>query len=463
MFEPVIQEISIPDNIILRQQSNVLRKVSCVDGILTTNERIDRNGLNARAHIAGLWGVSSSSHITVQNAKLLVYEAIKNAKMLSCCSKEQQTKKFCHQATSRMPNNNIPRIGYVDVAQAIIIEYVKRIDKYISSTYKNICTRRVMIYVDGIEKFIRTHIYDDLLNSTTKRTCIYIEMGAYNSEGVVTTVAGRMGVPYEIDYWHTLMSDSMIVAERVYKRLIDKTQAQEACKGIFPCILHPDVAGILAHESIGHNVEADMVGKGSFVTRFLGNQIASEKVSITDFAHTAFNESAGLPLFVDDEGTICRDVSIIEKGKLVGYLHDCESAKRYHTVPSGNSRAYLAFDEPLIRMRNTALHPGVDRLADMISSIDHGYYLLSSGGGQADSNGEFIFNVDMGYEIKNGKLSHAIKDTTISGNAVVILSSITMVSNDFIWDVTGLCSKFQSMILATGGPYVKCNLFLGKE
>ena len=57
MFEPVIQEISIPDNIILRQQSNVLRKVSCVDGILTTNERIDRNGLNARAHIAGLWGV----------------------------------------------------------------------------------------------------------------------------------------------------------------------------------------------------------------------------------------------------------------------------------------------------------------------------------------------------------------------------------------------------------------------
>ena len=46
-------------------------------------------------------------------------------------------------------------------------------------------------------------------------------MGAYNSEGVVTTVAGRMGVPYEIDYWHTLMSDSMIVAERVYKRLID--------------------------------------------------------------------------------------------------------------------------------------------------------------------------------------------------------------------------------------------------
>ncbi len=46
---------------------------------------------------------------------------------------------------------------------------------------------------------------------------------------------------------------------------------------------------------------------------FLGNQIASEKVSITDFAHTAFNESAGLPLFVDDEGTICRDVSIIEK------------------------------------------------------------------------------------------------------------------------------------------------------
>ena len=45
--------------------------------------------------------------------------------------------------------------------------------------------------------------------------------------------------------------------------------------------------------------------------------------------------------------------------------------------PTGNARAYTFSDEPLIRMRNTAILPGKDKLDDMIASIEDGYYLLA--------------------------------------------------------------------------------------
>lgn len=464
MFEPVIYRISIPENITLRQQKNVLRKVSCVDGVITANEQIDRHGLIARANVSGFWGMATSSIISAESAHSLAERSFNNAKLLSEVANRQSINNSPPDSIIQLPEVSIPHSKYDDVEQSIIIDLVKQIDQYICNTFQNnISTRRVMVCVEGIEKYIRSAAHNHFMCSTIKRSCIYIEMGTYNADGVVITVADKKGVPYEIGCWTSLLDDSKEVADRIYSRLIDKKRAKDVCEGVFPCILHPDVAGILAHESIGHNVEADIVKKGSFARNILGRQIASEKVSVTDFANTAFGKPAGLPLFVDDEGTTCRDVKIIEKGILVNYLHDIESAKHFNTVPNGNARAYLAFDEPLIRMRNTAFHPGEDQLSDMISSIDHGYFLLSSSGGQADINGNFIFNVDMGYEIKKGNISHAIKDTTISGNAIDILSSISMVSKDFLWDITGLCSKYQSMILATGGPYIKCNLLLGKE
>ena len=87
---------------------------------------------------------------------------------------------------------------------------------------------------------------------------------------------------------------------------------------------------------------------------------------------------------------------LIKDGILVGYMNNRESAERFNMVPTGNARAYLFSDEPLIRMRNTAVLPGKSKLEDMIASIDDGYYLLDTNNGQADTTGEFMFGVTFG-------------------------------------------------------------------
>jgi TldD protein len=130
-------------------------------------------------------------------------------------------------------------------------------------------------------------------------------------------------------------------------------------------------------------------------------------------------------------------------------------------TPHGNARAYAFSDEPLIRMRNTAVLPGNDKLEDLISSIDDGYYLINSNNGQADTTGEFMFGVTLGYEIKNGKIGNAIKDTTISGVAFDMLKTVDMVSDEMEWASSGFCGKKQPMPVGMGGPSIRCKVNVG--
>ena len=52
-------------------------------------------------------------------------------------------------------------------------------------------------------------------------------------------------------------------------------------------------------------------------------------------------------------------------GILVGYMNSRETAQHFGMEPHGNARGYAYSDEPPIRMRNTAILPGKDKLEDM--------------------------------------------------------------------------------------------------
>jgi len=193
----------------------------------------------------------------------------------------------------------------------------------------------------------------------------------------------------------------------------------------------------------------------------MGQQVASPLITLVDFANQALGEQCPVPLFVDDEGTLAEDAVIIHQGVLKSYMNNKETALHFKHDLTGNARAYGFYDEPLVRMRNTAILPGKSDLQEMIASIDDGYYLIKSSNGQADSTSEFMFGVTMGYEIKNGKLGKAIKDTTISGVAFDLLKSVTMVSNDMKWDSSGMCGKKQGIPVGMGGPAIKCRVNIG--
>ena len=81
---------------------------------------------------------------------------------------------------------------------------------------------------------------------------------------------------------------------------------------------------------------------------------------------------------------------------LKGFLHNKATALELGAAPTGNARAHTYADEPLVRMRNTAILPGSSRLDEMIAGVDDGYLLLKTSNGQADSTTEFMFGIHLG-------------------------------------------------------------------
>ena len=290
---------------------------------------------------------------------------------------------------------------------------------------------------------------------------------------MMMTAMGADGKPVELhkvvgggygsfDKNYVKPEDCYAEIDALYERI-----QQKAKDGVYPdagtktVILGGILSGMLAHEAVGHTVEADLVIGGSVAGPCLNKRVGSDLVNLVDFAHTAFGAPTPLPVYVDDEGTAATDAVLIKDGILVGYMNNRESAERFDMVPTGNARAYLFSDEPLIRMRNTAVLPGKSKLEDMIASIDDGYYLTDTNNGQADTTGEFMFGVTFGYEIKKGKLGRPLLDTTISGVAFDMLKTVDMLSDEMIWASSGMCGKKQPMPVGMGGPAVKCRVNIG--
>ncbi|WP_408071808.1 TldD/PmbA family protein [Butyrivibrio sp. JL13D10] len=440
---------------VLRGQESRFRRIVIQNGNLVANARSEESGICARAYLNGAYGFASTSEYSEEAARRTIEAATKNAGYLD---KYNSEKKNAYPGIAPQIITS-PRM-IIDFEQKRLVDICKEIDAYIEGKYTDLLSRTVAYREDTMEKIIVTSDAADG-HVSYPRCNIYVALNINTAEGQPVEVADSFGGFGHIEDNFADLTSIYEKIDKLYKQLREKAEGVYASAGVKTVILHPDVAGMIAHEAVGHTVEADLVQGGSVAGPNLGKMVASELISITDFAHTAFGEKAPLPVYIDDEGIPAKDAILVENGVLKGYMHDRESAALYGVEPCGNARGYAFSDEPLIRMRNTCVLPGKDKLEDMIASVDDGYYLLQTGNGQADLTGEFMFGITMGYEIKNGKLGKAILDTTVSGVAFDMLKTVDMVSDTVTWSPSGTCGKKQAMPVSMGGPAIKCKITIG--
>jgi len=221
--------------------------------------------------------------------------------------------------------------------------------------------------------------------------------------------------------------------------------------------------GTLCHEAIGHTVEADLVLGGAITANRIGTRVASELVTMCDAGMPSGAPHVVGRLPVDDEGVPATRTVLIERGVLRSFLHNRETAARFGVPPTGNARAFLYSDEPIIRMTNTYIERGETPVEALFGGVESGYYLRGFAmSGQADSSAEFMFGVREAQRIERGKLTGRVKGMTISGNAFDVLQSIDAVGDDFAWENgAGFCGKGQPAKVDAGGPHVRCRIALG--
>lgn len=439
----------------LRAQINKKRRVGLVAGNLTSNERIETSGVSARVYKNGVYGFSSLAECSESASEAVLKAATENAIFM-----DQHVQKDKPMLPPISPGVQALHQSIRDVEQRRYIEFVREVDNYILKKYPELSSRSVIAYEDSMEKRLCTSDGYDA-HTAIPRSYIYLFLNAQSNQGTPIELFRSIGGFGTFDENFTDPALIYPQIDKLYESLMRKREGVHAEAGNKTVILGGILSGMLAHEAVGHTVEADLVLGGSVAGHNLNKRVASDLVTLVDFAHTAFGKPAPLPVYVDDEGTPAEDAVIIQNGMLTGYMNNRETAQHFGMKPQGNARAYGFSDEPLIRMRNTAILPGKDQLEEMIASVEDGYYFIDTNNGQADTTGEFMFGVCMGYEIKKGKLGRAILDTTISGVAFDMLKTVDMVSDEMVWSSSGFCGKKQPMPVGMGGPALRCKVMIG--
>ena len=440
----------------LRLQENRNNRISMVNGDVMGNSVSSSSGVSSRVYKEGNWGFSSSPDLSDSAVEYVVRSASDNVRFMNDRNKMEcgfilpdTCGHYEMDLTTQISRNS----------QKQWIDFLKDIDDYIQKKYPNLTSRTIVLAGLDMEKSLLTSS-GSTSYSMTPRGIMYVSLSMENNGELVELMDVFGGLGQLEDHF---LDPTQFYADidSLADHLSRKADGVYSDAGMKDVILDADLAGILAHEAIGHTTEADLVLGGSVAREYMGRQVASELVTLIDYANSVEGKTCPVPVYIDDEGTPSEDTVIIKDGELKSFMHNKDSARHFETTPTGNARAYAFSDEPLIRMRNTAIKPGTNTLEEMIAAIDDGYYLMKSSNGQADSTSEFMFGVPLGYEIRGGKLGNAIKDTTISGVAFDVLKTIDMISSDMTWSAGGMCGKKQWIPVGMGGPAIKCQVNIG--
>lgn len=445
----------------LRYHKKRSRSLAVEKGRVDRAQISEHTGVGVRVLEDGTWGFASTDRVDKESIGVAI-EAARSAARATAKAMGAEAKRTEDLPSSELARGRFDAAGVDELAGRPLnetLDLVMRMEsqargassdiKSASCGYTEMFEEKGVVTTDGAKAWTR-------LVRPEFRISAVAEKAGEIQRGIETV--GATGA------WDCLFNERApeAMADKAAKHAVDQLGAKYPDGGRARVLLSPALVGLLTHEAVGHTVEADFVQAGSCAAGKIGQMVASEIVTLCDSGHSEFYAGAGGTLFVDDEGVPTQDTVIIENGKLVSYLHDRESAAHFGVAPTGNARAWEYDNEPLIRMRNTYIRPGDSTLEEMIAGIENGYLLDGPGNGQADANGEFMFNAREAYPIVNGKLGPLLRGVNISGIAFDVLKTVDKVGSEFRWDLgSGHCGKGQPAKVDAGGPWISCELVVG--
>jgi TldD protein len=367
--------------------------------------------------------------------------------------------------TYQLPKDNVPSQKYIneDPTQSIennekimILEKIDKLAKTLSPLVSKVSASLASSYDIILIQNHFGHLVEDVRPLVRLSVSVIVESKGKREQG-----SSGGGGRYSLNYFDDEIL-SKYTKEAVDSALIN-LEADASPAGSMTVVLGSGWPGILLHEAIGHGLEGDFNRKGtSAFSNKMGQQVAAKGIHIVDDG--TIDDRRG-SLNVDDEGNATKNTTLIEDGKLVGYIQDTQNAKLMNMEVTGNGRRESYAHLPMPRMTNTYMLNGNHTKEEIIKSVKNGLYANNFGGGQVDiTSGKFVFSASEAYLIKDGRISHPVKGATIIGNGPDILKQVSMVGNDLSLDSgVGTCGKDgQSVPVGVGQPTLKIdNIVVG--
>ncbi|MBM4263014.1 MAG: TldD/PmbA family protein [Deltaproteobacteria bacterium] len=234
------------------------------------------------------------------------------------------------------------------------------------------------------------------------------------------------------DYWYSSnrrfdrLESPQAVGKRAAERTVRRLGARKVATCEVPIIFEPEIAGSLLR-NLSSAISGYALYKGaSFLAGKLGEQIASENVTVIDDGTIA--GALGSKPF-DAEGLPISKKVIVENGKLQSYLLDTYSGKKLGMPSTGNASRSVG-EPPGVSPTNFYFAAGTHGPEEIIGSVKNGFYVTELiGFGVNMVTGDYSRGA-AGLWIENGKLTYPVEEVTIAGNLKEIFKNIEMVGSD---------------------------------
>jgi len=419
---------------------------------------VDR-GFCVRILAGGGIGFASTNKWTREEAKAIVDIAYKFARM----AKRRDKITFAEEKGAKANWKVEEKEKAGDVAPETRIKTLMEIDKELTSQGVNVAARMFTFEVSLTERYF----------SNTEGSVISSYVPRIGAHGFITVIEdGKPEQAYkQFGYaggWEALqewkITEQMISEARVLQRVIKEARAVKP--GRMDVVCGPNVAGIAAHESCGHPMEADRIlgremsqAGRSFIfpggPYWLGTRIGSPVVTILD--DPTVENSYGYYEY-DDEGIRARPRYLYKNGVINEFLHNRETAARLGTRSNGASRAVDYDREAIVRMANTFVQPGDMTEEEILEDVKQGIYMRSFTEWNIDDkrfNQRYVGRE--AYWIENGELKHPVARPVIETTTQVFWTAVDAVSKrvEYSAATCGKGDPMQGVPVYTGGPMIR--------
>ncbi len=232
-------------------------------------------------------------------------------------------------------------------------------------------------------------------------------------------------------------SPTLDVERIVGETLLQLERARETssiASGNYPVVFTP--AGVrnalVGPLAAGFNGKLVLQGASPLGQR-LGEEMVDKRISLWDDPTVPLRPASRA---CDDEAVASQRTPLFQKGVVMGFLYDLQTAGEAGTHSTGNgSRSGGGLPGPSTSA--LLLEEGDTTFAEMIADIrGEGVvveHLMGAGQGNV-LGGDFSGNVLLGYKVEAGQIVGRLKDTVVAGNVYAALRELVAVGRPARWE-----------------------------
>ncbi len=218
------------------------------------------------------------------------------------------------------------------------------------------------------------------------------------------------------------------VARRAAKKALNLLGARSIPSVKAPVILDRTVAEeLLSIMASGFSAENVQKKKSLFMDK-LNQVVMSPLVTIYDDGLLAGGVGAAP---ADDEGVPTSRKTVVDKGRLLLFLHNTYTANKEGTVSTGNAVRGGFKGLPGVGVTNLSLSPGAQSPQEAIAGTEKGFYVTEIMGAHTANSISGDFSVGAtGFWIEKGKIAYPVREATIAGNLLDVMKNVDAVCSD---------------------------------